>query len=110
MASSYFVLDTAHAGYAAKISTCQTAHAANSPGTLLSVFLNTNGTRALVKVAGVAKDWLSGAGVMDTADRDDHYRMVEMCYGEIGSWVGKAAIDGGGASASHSDTLDGGAV
>lgn len=107
---SYFVLDTAHAGYAAKISACQTAHAANAPGTVLSVFLNTNGTRTLVKVAGVAKDWLSGAGVLDKADQDDHYRMLEMCYGEIGGWVEQTAVDGGAASATHSDTLDGGLV
>lgn len=106
----YFVLDTSHPGYAAKISACQTAHVANSPGTLLSVFLSTNGTRALVKVAGVEKDWLSGSGVLDTADKADHHRMVEMCYGRIGGWAAKAAVDGGDADSNHADTLDGGLV
>ena len=102
-------MDTAHAGYAAKISACTTAQAANSPGTILSVFLNANGTRALVKVVGVEKDWLSGAGVLDTADQLDHSRMVEMCYGEIAGWVfAPSTKDGGGANATHSDSMDGG--
>ena len=64
-----------------------------------------------MKVAGVAKDWLSGAGVMDTADTDDHYRMVDMCYGEIAGWVAVPTMkDGGGAGATHSDSIDGGSV
>ena len=62
-----------------------------------------------MKVAGVAKDWLSGAGVLDTADKLDHSRMVEMCYGEIAGWVSAPSMkDGGGANAAHADSLDGG--
>lgn len=108
---AYFVLDTGHADYAGLIAACTAAHEQNAPGCLLSVFLNTSGTRALVKVAGVSKDWLNSAAVLDTASKAEHQKILDMCYGDsMSGWVAPDTKDGGGANASHSDSIDGGAV
>ena len=86
MHSAYFLLNTAALDYPSLINQSRTEHEKNSPGCLLSITPNRDGSLALVKVAGVRQNWINSSAVLDKCDSMEDHRTKFVPLVRTASW------------------------